>query len=279
MWPSYRHVIYYDWGPWYDFGYVYPRYHRKYIFVGIGGYWPSHYSYARYYWYGYQPWHWYGRNPDIYESKSDTYNYYTYNYTDDQPEATVYGSADSITPVDEDTFADVRERMAQEKLQAEQTEPASETEADRLFEAGVTAFEDDDYKLAADRFARVASRDEDDVVLPFAYAQALFADEQYSKAVKVLRSAIENVPSEKQGILFPRGLYSDDAVLTEQIDTLKEQVQRRSFDSDLQLLLGYQLLGVEKYDEASIYLKQVRGNFANGPSAEKLLALIEKIEE
>jgi len=72
--------VYYDCGPWFGFRYVYPYYHRKYIFISLGGYWPFDYCYARYYWYGCHPYYWYGYYPVAQEVQGDTYNYYTYNY-------------------------------------------------------------------------------------------------------------------------------------------------------------------------------------------------------
>ena len=116
------------------------------------------------------------------------------------------------------------------------------------------------------------------MVLPFAYAQALFADEQYSKAVSVLIPAFEELTPEKEGVFFPRGLYSEDDILFEQIDRLVEKAELYSFDSDLQLLLGYQLLGIGEYDEAAAPLQRARQADRTEASAEVLLDLLEKIK-
>ena len=37
VWPRYRFAVYYNFGPHFVFRYVYPYYHRKYVFVSIGG--------------------------------------------------------------------------------------------------------------------------------------------------------------------------------------------------------------------------------------------------
>ncbi len=267
IWPRYRFAVYYNIGRRFAFRYVYPYYHRKYVFVSLGGYWPVEYRYIRYYWYGYHPYNWYGYYPIGREMRGDTYNYYTYNYN--------YGdtAADGIKPVDHNTFADVREKLAQQSAE----EPKGETPADSYFEDAVKAFEAGDYDAAAEMFARAGELAPDDMVLPFAYSQALFANEKYSEAAEVLRAALSQVSPEKEGVFYPRGLYADDAVLFEQIDRLTERAKLYSSDADLQLLLGYQLLGVGEIDKAAEPLRQASQDTANSESAAVLLELLEKI--
>ena len=123
IWPHYYYPIYYGFGPYVHFQYVYPYYHRKYVFVSLGGWWPSDYSYVRYYWYGYHPYLWYGYYPIAREVTADNYNYYTYNYyqnddgsyTSYSPETPVAGEA---RPVDQSTWADVREKLDQQNARA-----------------------------------------------------------------------------------------------------------------------------------------------------------------
>ena len=70
-WYSYGGSFVYSWSsrscglvavvPYYDYygvTYYYPSYHRRFLFVSLGGYWPS-YRHVRYYWYAH-PYHWYG---------------------------------------------------------------------------------------------------------------------------------------------------------------------------------------------------------------------------
>ena len=57
--PSYYFWVGYRFGPHLSFRYVYPYYHRKYVFISLGGYWPLGYTYLRYYWYGWHPYLWY----------------------------------------------------------------------------------------------------------------------------------------------------------------------------------------------------------------------------
>jgi predicted Zn-dependent protease len=268
-------MLHYSFGPWSTFRYVYPYYHRKYLFVSLGGYWPLSYRYRRYYWYGYHPYTWYGYYPIAREVQSDTYNYYTYNYYNDD---NVVGSAsghviDGIQPVDHNTFADIREKLAQQAAE----EPGEVTLADMYFEAAVKAFEADNYDVAIEKFAEAMALAPDDIILPFAYSQVLFAKGQYSEAAEVLRGILAKVSPEKEGIFYPRGLYPDDDELFEQINRLAERAELYSFDADLQLLLGYQLLGIGKLDEAVEPLQRASRDMENAVAATTLLNVLERI--
>ncbi|MBN2455445.1 MAG: hypothetical protein JXB29_02740 [Sedimentisphaerales bacterium] len=262
IWPSYRFAVSYNWGPYFSFSYVYPYHHRKYVFISLGGYWPVEYRYARYYWYGYHPYWWYGCAPTARQVQGDTYNYYTYNYYGDEaPEQGTY------------RIDDIGEPLAGQIPE----EPAAATEADMYFEEGVKAFEAGDYEKAEEEFANASELAPDDIIMPFAYAQALFAGEKYSQAAEVLRISLSKVTPEQEGVFYPRGLYTEDEVLFEQIERLAEQAELYNFDGDLQLLLGYQLLGIGKIDEASMALYQAKGDWQNTVYADILLNLLEKI--
>jgi tetratricopeptide (TPR) repeat protein len=115
------------------------------------------------------------------------------------------------------------------------------------------------------------------MILPFAYAQALFAGEKYSQAAEVLRLALEKVTPEKEGVFYPRGLYPDEDILFEQIDRLAEKADLYSYDADLQFLLGYQLLGIGQVDEAVEPLQRASLDLKNSTAAAILLDLLEKI--
>ncbi len=268
IWPGYSFRVSYSWGGDWSFCYVYPYYHRKYVFVSLGGYWPIGYGYVRYYWY---PWHiyrWYGYYPVARELDYGVDNYYTYNYYN------YYGSSSSDIPyVDETTFADVRAKLAQQAAE----EPAEATLADTYFEEAVKAFEFGSYGYAADKFAEAMKLAPDDIILPFAYVQALFAAESYPEAAEALREALEKISPEKEGVFYPRGLYSDEEALFEQIDKLSDKAKLYTFDADLQLLLGYQLLGVGDNDEAEEHLLKASEDMTNAPSAMTLLELLAKI--
>lgn len=275
VWPSYRHIIYYGNGPFWSLRWAYPYYHRKHVFVSLGGYWPVGYRYRRYYWYSYYPYYWYGYDPVAYHLGGDAYNYYTYNYYGDdsgrlQPGQVVNG----VEIPDYDALSAVREKLEEETVEG----PEEETQADRLFDEGVKAFEAGDYPSAVDRFDEARQLEPDDVVLPFAYVQALFADEQYAEAVEVLREALSEVKPQEEGVFYPRGLYGDEKVLNEQIDRLAEAAQDELFDYDLQVLLGYQLLGVGRFDEAAEHLENAEADLDNRQAATLLLGLLEKLK-
>ncbi len=275
--PKYRFVVHYNCGPRLTFRYVYPYYLRRYIFVNLGGYWPVEYSCVRYYWYGCHPYSWYGYYPIAREVQTETYNYYTYNYYYDTDGTVVTQSTelpDGIQPVDHTTFADVREKLAQEQA----AEPDEQTLADVYFDEAVKAFEADDYQTAIEKFAQAMELAPDDMILPFAYSQALVANEQYSEAVEILRTALAKVTPEKEGVFYPRGLYADEEVLFEQIDRLTEKAEQFAFDADLQLLLGYQLLGIGEIDKALEPLQRAGEDLENENAAKILLELLIKIK-
>ena len=94
--------------------YVWPYYHRKYVFVSLGGWWPYDYTYMRYYWYGYHPYLWYGYYPVAREVVVGSDNYYTYNYNyyGDDGSPTTYSSDAPVDPV---TQARLRARLEQQK--------------------------------------------------------------------------------------------------------------------------------------------------------------------
>jgi tetratricopeptide (TPR) repeat protein len=236
------------------------------MFVSLGGWWPS-YRYRRYYWYGCHPYRWYGYYPVAREVVGSTYNYYTYNYYDDpSTETTAYESA-----VDHTTFADVREKLSQED-----EEPDEMTLADQYFADAVKAFEAGDYELATKLFAEAMELAPDDTVLPFAYGQALFAAEKYTEAAEILRAALAQVSPEKEGVFYPRGLYTKDDVLFDQLEDLADKAQLYGFDGDLQLLLGYHLLGIGQFDDAAEPLRLASEDLENASSAAVLLGLLEK---
>jgi len=274
VWPTYYYPVYYPFGPSLYCDYVWPYYHRKYVFISLGGWWPYDYTYMRYYWYGYHPYVWYGYYPVAREVDAGGDNYYTYNYYyyNDDGSSTSYSSD---VPLDATTQAELHARLEKQKA----AEPAPQTLADTRFDEGVRSFEAGDYAGAALKLEEARRLSPNDVILPYAYAQALFAGWQYDKAADVLRTALKNVTPEKEGVFFPRGLYANDDVLYAQIGKLLDQVDRSGADADLQLLLGYQLLGVGETDFAREQLEQAGEDPKNAESAAALLNVVEKMEK
>ena len=64
----------------------------------------------------------------------------------------------------------------------------------------------------------------------------------------------------------------------DQIDTLANQAQNNPFDSDLPLLLGYQLLGVGQAENAIEPLNIAKDNSTNSAAAALLIDLAQKIQ-
>ena len=123
IWPRYCYPVYYGWGPYYRYHWVYPYYHRKYVFVSLGGWWPWDYRYTRYYWYGWHPYIWYGYYPMARQIGTDINYYYTYNYYSDSP-----------APA---TGSQYYNSLSQQQPQ----QPAEQTLADTYFEEAVDAFD------------------------------------------------------------------------------------------------------------------------------------------
>ena len=274
IWPTYHYPVYYPFGAGWHLDYVYPYYHRKYVFVSLGGYWPYDYNYRRYYWYGYHPYIWYGYYPVAREVVVGSDNYYTYNYNiyDDDGSVATYSSS---TPLDATTQAELQARLQQRKA----ADPAPQTLADTRFDEGVKRFEAGDYAAAAVKFDEAMRLAPRDMILPFALAQALFADGDYDRAAEVLQVALKEVTPEKEGVFFPRGLYANDDVLFGQVDKLLDKADQAENDSDLQLLLGYQLLGIGETGYAREQLEQARENPKTTASAKILLQVVEKMEK
>lgn len=257
--PGYSYVVGYNYGSHHSYRHVYPYYHRKYIFVSLGGYWPLNYTYRRYYWYGCHPYNWYGYYPLAREVRAGSYNYYTYNYYNN----------DAYQP----TESDIYEQLGEQPIEPDQT-----TLVDTYFEEAVKGFEAGKYDLAVEKFAQAMELAPDDMVLPFAYGQALMANKQYSRAAEVLRAVLMKISPEKEGVFYPRGLYPKEEVLLSQIDDLAAKAEAFSSDADLQLLLGYQLLGIGQTDQALAPLMFASKDMVNANSAAVLLKLLEKVK-
>jgi len=261
--------LWYSRGPDWCIGFVYPFYHRKYVFVSLDGWWPWDCLAIRYHWYGCHPYWWYGCCPVPIEVCGNTYNYYTYNY--------LRGDTKSDQPDKQKTIYGIPEEQLTPKQQDQQP-PNPPTQADTLFETAVVAFEQGQFERAAVLFQQAAEAQPDDRIIPFAYAQALFADGRYAQAAEALRKALTG-PSDAKGVLYPRGLYKDDQVLYDQIDRLVGQTKEAPEDADLQLLLGYQLLGIGQAAQAVGPLQKAMADPVNAQAAERLLSLAERIQQ
>ena len=91
--------------------------------------------------------------------------------------------------------------------------------------------------------------------------------------------ALKNATPEKEGVFFPRGLYSNDDVLFAQVEKLVDKADQAEDDADLQLLLGYQLLGVGETGYAREQLEQAAQDPKDAAAAGILLKVVEKMEK
>ncbi|MHC4232571.1 MAG: tetratricopeptide repeat protein [Planctomycetota bacterium] len=248
--------------PYYGLSYYYPSYHRKYLYVSIGGYWPSYYRYRRYYWYGCHPYYWYGTH--VITEPYQNVNYNTYNYYTNDIQTSGYGQSGASQSV----------YAAEQPLD----EPEFESAADLCFARAVELFEAGNYADAVLQLREAVLLSPDDIILPFTYSQALFANGDYSHAASVLREAVAQIPEDELTVYYPRGLYEDEAVLTEQIQQLEAAAGNEPFNSDYQLLLGYQYLGTGELDKAKHPLTEAAGSAANTMTAGKLLELATQLE-
>ena len=154
--------------------------------------------------------------------------------------------------------------------------PAEETRADRYFDEAVKAFEAGDYVNSATKFHDAMQISPEDIVLPFAHVQALFAGGEYQKAGEALREALLKTSPQQEGVFYPRGLYPDENILKQQAEQLAQSVEQNPTDASLRLLLGYQLLGMGKLDEAAVHLENARQNSHTSRPAALLADLLEK---
>jgi thioredoxin-like negative regulator of GroEL len=213
----------------------------------------------RYYWYGWHPNQWYGYDPIPRQENS----YYTYNYYDTPASQTSGVLSPALNIVENELPAP----------------PQHQTPADQRFSEAVIAFEDGKYAIAANLFRQAMMLDREDIIMPFAYAQALFADKEYLLAVLALRNALTHINPNENSIYYPRGLYKQEDDLYRQIDELMIACDKMPYDRNLKLLLGYHLLGVGETEAAAEYLQEASRTPQNAEGASVLLALIQQVRD
>lgn len=141
------------------------------------------------------------------------------------------------------------------------------------------AFVAGDYDHAAGLAVEAIGEEGDNAVLFFVYSQCLFAQGNYESAAEILRNALNIADIEEQGMFYPMGFYPDEKVLSEQIAKLSDTAEADPFDADLQLLLGYQLLGIGQYDMAAEALEAAEMDNSNENSASLLRIVLEETQK
>ena len=277
-WDSCGWVISVPWHNYWGVTMFYPSYHRRYVFFSVGGYWPSWYRYRRYYWYGCHPYRWYGTYVYDRPVVEEIHNHYYYE-TPAQTTVTTNAAVDD--------FSDVRTKLRLEQLEAELERlkqagdlPNEANAADINFEQAVEAFVQKEYDQAVLKFRVAMILEPDDMILPFAYSQALFAQGEYEAAASVLRTVLNQVPQDedKQTVFYPRGLYDDEKVLNTQVDALLAALVSDPTNPDLNLLYGYHMLGLGRLDNVANPLAIAAVDPANATAVVTLTSLLEKVK-
>lgn len=269
---------------------MYPNYHNKYLFVSIGGNWPHDYRYRRYYRYGCHPNTWYGSQPYQYPAVDNSVTTNNYYYTSDgQPaqQATYDQSSDDSYDYQYNHAYDIM-RANQENSESqqdglvaemEQDAPDEETLADIHFDNAVEAFAIGKYESAITEINRAMDLAPNDAVLPFTLSQGLFAEGRYTEAALTLREIFNDMPRDEETLYYPRGLYSEEAILDDQILTLSKRVEIEPFNGELNLLLAYHFLGTGQLDKVESPLLQAKLDSDNSVSTAIMQDLLNKAKE
>jgi cytochrome c-type biogenesis protein CcmH/NrfG len=79
-------------------------------------------------------------------------------------------------------------------------------------------------------------------------------------------------------VYYPRGLYADDKVLTDQVAALESALAAQPNNTDYHLLLGYHYLALGEYEKATILLHQAAADEKNLDAVAKLLDLADRLQ-
>jgi len=176
---------------------------------------------------------------------------YTYNYNYYSPGATDYYAGSNLTYAPD------------------------QSQASDLFDLGTAAFGKGDYATAVDNLRKAVRLAPNDTVMPFAYAQALVATNQYEQASAVIATTLAQMTPYKPEITFPAGMYNDQNILISQVDNLKRAVLMDPANANLQLLYGYELMGLGKLDDARTALIVAKTNVNTAAPATALMSVLD----
>jgi tetratricopeptide (TPR) repeat protein len=134
------------------------------------------------------------------------------------------------------------------------------------------------YDRAIVRAQQALKQMPDNTMLRFTYSQTLFADGRFQNAAITVRSTLEMMAQTgQQDVFYPMSLYPDQTTLSQQIDRLIVAINAKPHDASLKLLLGYQLLGVGRIDEAVGYLQKASQDTINEKAALYLVKVSSKM--
>lgn len=208
------------------------------------------------------------------------YSYYDYYWPDRSYYFYYYGTPgyddsayeEEVQDAEVDTFDDVREKLAKQRAEEEPRV------RDRL-ESIAAVFRLGNYEEAM-KLANLAVQNYPyHPVLEFVYSQALFANGRYDKSADVLREALRKVDARTQKVIFGLEFYPDSLALHDKIEQLKKASQSDPYDGDLQLLLGYHLAVMGRYDQSKEALVKAKGDYVNKPTAAMLERVLANTED
>ncbi len=78
------------------------------------------------------------------------------------------------------------------------------------------------------------------------------------------------------GVFYSVGFYPDQTTLNDQIETLTKAARNNPDRAGLQLLLGYQLLGIERFENARQALEKAKKQYTDSDAAETLIWVLEE---
>jgi Flp pilus assembly protein TadD len=132
-------------------------------------------------------------------------------------------------------------------------------DADRLVEAGRTAFAAGQYGRALERFRKAAEITPEEPSAHYLVSQALFALGKYREAVAAIAAGVTLRPDWSEARFRSRDLYADRlAAFDAHLAELRKAVEMFPDDPALNFLLGHQLWFDGKPDEAQPFLLKAR---------------------
>jgi hypothetical protein len=160
----------------------------------------------------------------------------------------------------------------------EQIEKEMRAEVTRQTDNISQAFVLGDYNRAIVRAREALKQMPDNTMLRFICSQTLFADGRFQNAAITVRSTLEKMAQTgAQDVFYPMNLYPDQDTLNKQIEKLIEAVNAPRASANLRLLLGYQLLGVGRVDEAMGHLQKASQDTINEKAALYLIKVSSRI--
>ena len=208
-----------------------------------------------------------------------TYYYYYPPYYYSVPYGSYYTGRDYGTEKSYEAPAEKYEKPKEEYKKPDQ--PVPQTEAIQIgqhLSNIAAAFAKADYDQAVDRAAEALEDAPHNMPLLFIHSQSLFAGAQYTNAAEALRKALVYTDKEK-GVFYSLGFYPDETILTSQIELLNVAAQAEPENADMQLLLGYQLLGISQYDAAREALEKAKTGEQNKGPAELLIDVLNETQK